>query len=76
VPPSDPAALRGAMRTLWDNPELARRMGARAEARYHELFTSEHMAASYTDLYKELVASRTTARAGARVGLAGVPPTR
>jgi rhamnosyl/mannosyltransferase len=76
VPPSDPAALRGAMQTLWDNPELARRMGARAEQRYHELFTSERMAASYADLYKELVASRATASAGARVGLAGVPPTR
>ena len=76
VPPSNPAALRAAMQTLWDNPELARRMGARAEARYHELFTSEMMAASYTALYQELVARRATANAGEDVGLAGVPPTR
>ncbi|VXC48632.1 glycosyltransferase family 4 protein [Massilia sp. 9I] len=76
VPPSDPAALRGAMQALWNDPELARRMGVRAEQRYHELFTSEQMAASYTDLYRELVARGATANAGAGVGLAGVPPTR
>ncbi len=76
VPPSDPAALRSAMQTLWENPELARRMGAHAEQRYHALFTSEQMAANYTDLYKEVVARRATANAGAGVGLAGVPPTR
>ncbi|WP_051933550.1 glycosyltransferase family 4 protein [Massilia sp. BSC265] len=76
VPPSDPAALRAAMQTLWNDTELARRMGVCAEQRYHELFTSEQMAASYTDLYKELVARRATANAGQSVGLAGVPPTR
>jgi rhamnosyl/mannosyltransferase len=76
VPPSDPAALRAAMQTLWEHPDLARRMGVRAEERYHALFTSEQMAASYTDLYKELVARRATANAGESVGLAGVPPTR
>jgi rhamnosyl/mannosyltransferase len=56
VPPSDPAAFRQAMRTLWDDPELARAMGARAEARYHQLFTSEQMATGYTELYRELAA--------------------
>jgi glycosyltransferase involved in cell wall biosynthesis len=56
VPPSDPAALRAALRTLWDDPGRARAMGVRAQARYHELFTSEQMAASYTELYRELVA--------------------
>jgi rhamnosyl/mannosyltransferase len=56
VPPSDPAALRAAMRTLWDDPARARAMGVRAQARYHELFTSEQMAGSYTELYRELVA--------------------
>jgi len=58
VPPSDAQALRVAMRTLWDNPELARTMGRRAEARYEELFTSEKMATNYTALYHELVARR------------------
>jgi rhamnosyl/mannosyltransferase len=66
VPPSDPAAFREAMRTLWDNPELARAMGARAEARYHQLFTSEQMATGYTELYRELAAR------GAPVSLAAV----
>lgn len=62
VPPSDPQAFGAAMQTLWDNPELAARMGRRAEARYHELFTAERMAASYTALYHELVARRASAR--------------
>ena len=56
VPPSDPQAFGEAMRTLWDNPELAQAMGKRAEARYWELFTAEQMARSYTALYHELVA--------------------
>jgi glycosyltransferase involved in cell wall biosynthesis len=28
VPPSDPQALREAMRTLWDDPQLAQEMGS------------------------------------------------
>jgi rhamnosyl/mannosyltransferase len=56
VPPSDPQALGQAMRTLWDNPQLAAQMGRRAAERYQALFTSEQMAASYTALYQELVA--------------------
>jgi rhamnosyl/mannosyltransferase len=56
VPPSDPRALGEAMRKLWENPALAADMGRRAAARYHELFTSEQMAASYAALYQELVA--------------------
>jgi glycosyltransferase involved in cell wall biosynthesis len=61
VPPSDPQAFGAAMQTLWDNPALAAEMGQRAEARYHELFTAERMAASYTALYPELVARRARA---------------
>lgn len=60
VPPSDPQAFGEAMRTLWDNPELAAAMGKRAEARYWELFTAEQMAKSYTALYHELVARHAT----------------
>jgi rhamnosyl/mannosyltransferase len=56
VPPSDPVALRAAMKLLWENPALAAAMGERAEARYRELFTSEQMAARYTALYHELAA--------------------
>lgn len=56
VPPSDPAAFEQAMRTLWDNPQLAADMGRRAEARYWELFTAEKMAENYAALYRKLVA--------------------
>lgn len=56
VPPSDPQALGAAMRTLWENPDMAAEMGRAACARYRELFTSEQMAAGYTELYHELVA--------------------
>ncbi|MEJ0063324.1 MAG: glycosyltransferase family 4 protein [Alphaproteobacteria bacterium] len=56
VPPSDPAAFRNAMRYLWENPETAAVMGRRAEERYAQLFTAERMAASYADLYKQLLA--------------------
>lgn len=76
VPPSDPAALRDAMQQLWNAPELARRMGARAEQRYHELFTSEQMASNYTALYQELVGRRKTAVEKDGLGLAGLPPAR
>lgn len=58
VPPSDPEAFGAAMKQLWDNPDLAREMGKRAEARYVELFTAERMAASYNALYHEVVARR------------------
>jgi rhamnosyl/mannosyltransferase len=50
------------MRTLWDDPALARAMGERAESRYRQLFTAETMASSYNALYHELVARRTLVR--------------
>jgi glycosyltransferase involved in cell wall biosynthesis len=55
VPPSDPAAFRAAMRTLWDNPPLAAAMGQRAEKRYWDLFTAEKMAYNYVQLYRDLI---------------------
>jgi rhamnosyl/mannosyltransferase len=64
VPPSDPRALREAMRTLWDNPALAAAMGRRAEARFQEHFTAERMATNYTALYHELAARRAPAPLG------------
>jgi len=62
VPPSDPTAFREAMRFLWDNPDIAAEMGKQAEQRYWELFTAERMAASYADLYKELLAKHSPRR--------------
>ncbi|MCD2450826.1 glycosyltransferase family 4 protein [Methylicorpusculum oleiharenae] len=55
VPPSNPDALRVAMRFLWENPEKAAEMGAAAEARYWKLFTADRMVEAYIKLYGELV---------------------
>lgn len=55
VPPSDPGALRQAMRSLWENADEAAQMGQRAEARYWKYFTAEQMVKSYVDLYRDLV---------------------
>ena len=65
VPPSDPEALRAAMRALWDDPRMARAMGERAEARYWKLFTSARMAGRYARLYEELIARRADVRLAA-----------
>ena len=54
VPPSDPLAMRRAMRYLWEHPEQAAEMGRRAEARYWEHFTADQMVRSYVDLYSNL----------------------
>jgi len=54
VPPSDPAALRQAMRYLWEHPEEASEMGRRAEKRYWDHFTADKMVKSYVDLYQTL----------------------
>ncbi|CAN7581000.1 glycosyltransferase family 4 protein [Pseudoduganella sp. LjRoot289] len=54
VPPSDPQAFGEAMRALWEDPDMAARMGGGAAARYEELFTAERMAHNYLGLYREL----------------------
>lgn len=61
VPPNDPQALHEAMRHLWEHPEQAAQMGARAEERYWKYFTAAKMARSYVDLYAELVRRHRTA---------------
>ncbi|BCQ51713.1 glycosyltransferase family 4 protein [Burkholderia gladioli] len=55
VPPSDPAAFRGAMQKLWDAPELASRLGQQARQRFEQHLTSEQMVGRYVDLYQRLV---------------------
>ncbi|OHC27607.1 MAG: glycosyl transferase family 1 [Pseudomonadales bacterium RIFCSPLOWO2_12_59_9] len=55
VPPSNPAAFREAMRTLWDNPAQAQEMGRKASQRYEQLFTSEQMGRQMAQLYRELL---------------------
>jgi len=58
VPPSDVEGFDRAMRTLWENPQLAAGMGRRAEERYWKLFTAEKMAEDYSALYRSLLARR------------------
>lgn len=54
VPPADSNALANAMSILWEDPKLAKMYGANAKTRFDQLFTSERMASSYTNIYKEL----------------------
>ena len=58
VPPSDPMALRYAMRYLWEHPTQAAEMGRCAEERYWKYFTADQMVRSYVDLYSALVKHR------------------
>jgi len=58
VPPSDVDAFDKAMRTLWENPQLAADMGRRAEQRYWDLFTAGKMAEDYAQLYHQLLSRR------------------
>jgi rhamnosyl/mannosyltransferase len=55
TPPSNPDALRNAMRYLWEHPEEAAEMGRRAEARYWQFFTADQMVQSYVELYRDLL---------------------
>ena len=54
VPPSNPLAMRQAMKYLWEHPEQAADMGRRAEARYWGHFTGDQMVDKYVKLYHKL----------------------
>lgn len=58
IPPSSPVDLYNAMSYLWNNPDIAARMGFKAIRRYEELFTAERMCQSYADLYQRLINKR------------------
>lgn len=58
VPPGNIGALRGAISTLWDQPELAQTMGKRARQRYEQLFSHERMVSSYATAYRKLIQAR------------------
>lgn len=55
VPPSSPKDLHMAMTYLWNNPEVAMKMGLKALARYEKLFTADKMCQAYADLYRRLI---------------------
>lgn len=52
VAPGSVDELREAIRRLWQDEELRRRLGEQARRRFHELFTFEKMVSSYRDLYR------------------------
>ncbi|MGJ0190929.1 glycosyltransferase [Pantoea sp. RRHST58] len=56
IPPSDPPALREAMRSLWDNPALAASYGAAAQRRFYALFTAKKMTQQFDALYRSMLA--------------------
>jgi rhamnosyl/mannosyltransferase len=55
IPPADPGALAAAMTRLWEDRELAARLGSSAQRRYERLFTVDLMGASYASLYRRLM---------------------
>jgi glycosyltransferase involved in cell wall biosynthesis len=55
VPPADPAALAGAIRTVLSDPVLARRLAAGGKARVQQEFSVERMVESVMQVYEELV---------------------
>lgn len=54
IPPNDPVRLRQVMQELYSNPELAKRYGSNAYARFKDVFTSEKMLTDYSAVYREL----------------------
>lgn len=54
VPPGDPVAFRGAMRYLWDQPEVAAGYGRQAYVRYRQMFTAADMVQAYVRLYHDV----------------------
>lgn len=57
VPPSNPLALKGAMKFLVNNRSIAYTYGKNARERALRLFSTERMARSYLDLYRSLIRS-------------------
>jgi glycosyltransferase involved in cell wall biosynthesis len=71
VPPDDPEALAGALRTVLDDPDLARRLGEGGRRRVLGRFTWEATARGTAGQYRERLGS-TRARHAAAPGVADV----
>jgi glycosyltransferase involved in cell wall biosynthesis len=65
VPPTDDAALAGAIRRLLDDDELRRRLGAKARAHAEVEFTRDAMATRITSTYRRLLGAHDPAVAPA-----------
>lgn len=57
VQPNDPRGLAKAMQELFDDPQLAERLGRGSRERYEKLFTLEGMVSAYQQLYNQTVLS-------------------
>jgi len=55
VPPKNPQALAGAIKTLIDDPELRQKIGAAGVERVNRLFTWEKSAKATIDVYNEVI---------------------
>jgi glycosyltransferase involved in cell wall biosynthesis len=55
IPPRDPHAAAAALRTLWRDPELRRRMGGAGRARVEADFTTERLTDEWVELYERVV---------------------
>ena len=71
VPYADPAALARAVRSLLDDPALARRLRETAAERVRRLYSREQCAAQVEGLYREMLEARRHARPGAPVRVGG-----
>jgi glycosyltransferase involved in cell wall biosynthesis len=61
VPPADPQALRDAIQYLWDNPEVAERMGAEARRRI-EAYDIRRFSAGVNQAIEQTVAASLASR--------------
>lgn len=58
IPPADADALSEAMQTLWNDPDLSRRMGEAARARAYRLFLADDMVQAYHAIYEDVLERR------------------
>jgi glycosyltransferase involved in cell wall biosynthesis len=74
VPVGQPRELARALRALFRDPALRRRLGEAGRARVAEHFRLDAMIDAYADLYERLARSK-TARAPGRTAVTGAVPT-
>jgi glycosyltransferase involved in cell wall biosynthesis len=60
VPPASPAALGSAMRRLWQEPGLTRKLGAKALKVARETYSLDRQVQRTVELYSELCARRSS----------------
>jgi rhamnosyl/mannosyltransferase len=62
VPPKDPYALAGALRTLLGDPALRTRLGTAGKQRVEEVFSVQQMVRKTVDVYQLVLAAKPTPR--------------